>query len=139
MHSRRTFRFTPTSSSRLNAVEVLFAKPLLLRRLGHSFFRSVGELRQAILHFIEERNATEARPFSRTADPGKIIAAGKEGFSLGIKPLGKPSDLEIYPHAFNARQLGEKRNGMGSALQLGRLLTHRSGITSNCTLGQLFS
>ncbi len=67
-------------------MEGLFAKPPR-RRLGLGVFSSAAELRQAILRFIGERNAAEARPFSRTTNSGKIIAARKEGSSFRINPL----------------------------------------------------
>ena len=51
-------------------------------------FHFVDELKQAILRFIEERNATETRPFSQSADPDKIIAQEKEGSRFGINSLG---------------------------------------------------
>ena len=43
-HPRRTFHFTPTSASWLNAVETFFAK-LTRRRLIRGLFRSVGDLK----------------------------------------------------------------------------------------------
>ncbi len=44
----------------------------------HGVFRSVGELRDAIHRFIDEHDATEAKPFARTAQPEEIIAARKK-------------------------------------------------------------
>jgi transposase len=51
--SRWTFRFTPTSASRLNAVEGIFAK-LARRRLKRGVFRSVDDLKAAIDRFVTE-------------------------------------------------------------------------------------
>lgn len=78
-HPRWTFHFTPTSSSWLNAVEGFFAK-LTRRRLKYGVFHSIVDLQAAINRFIDEHNRTEAKPFSWTADPDKIIAARKRGF-----------------------------------------------------------
>jgi len=78
-HPRWTFHFTPTSSSWLNAVEGFFAK-LTRRRLKHGVFTSVANLEDAIIRFIHEHNSTEAKPFTWTADPDKIIAARNRGF-----------------------------------------------------------
>lgn len=78
-HPRWAFHFTPTSSSWLNAVEGFFAK-LTRRRLKHGVFTSVANLEDAIIRFIHEHNSTEAKPFTWTADPDKIIAARNRGF-----------------------------------------------------------
>ena len=78
-HPRWTFHFTPTSCSWLNAVEGFFAK-LTRRRLKHGIFHTVVDLQAAINRFIAEHNETEAKPFTWSADPNKIIAARKRGF-----------------------------------------------------------
>jgi len=78
-HPRWTFHFTPTSCSWLNAVEGFFAK-LTRRRLKHGIFHSVIDLQVAINRFIAEHNETEAKPFTWSADPNKIIAARNRGF-----------------------------------------------------------
>ena len=89
-HERFTFHFTPTSCSWLNAVEGFFAK----RRLKRGVFRSVADLQTAINRFLDEHN-DEAKPFSWTADPDKIIAAVRRGHQAlnsihwradGVKP-----------------------------------------------------
>jgi len=77
-HKRFTFHFTPTSSSWLNAVEGFSAK-LSRRRLKRGVFHCVVDLQAAINLFVEEHNA-KPKPFTWTADPGKIIAARKTGF-----------------------------------------------------------
>ena len=76
-HSRSTFHFTPTSASWLNAVEGFFAK-LTKRRLKRGVFASVVDLRVAINRFVLEHNA-KPKPFTRTADPNKIIQAVSRG------------------------------------------------------------
>ena len=78
-HPRWTFHFTPTSSSWLNAVEGFFAK-LTRRRLKYGVFHSLVDLQAAINRFIAEHNQTEAKPFTWTADPNKIIQARNRGF-----------------------------------------------------------
>ncbi len=76
-HGRFTFHFTPTPCSRLNAVEGFFAK-LTKRRLKRGVFRSVADLQAAINRFLGEHNG-DAKPFTWTADPDKIIAAVRSG------------------------------------------------------------
>ena len=76
-HPRWTFHFTPTSASRLNAVESFFAK-LTSRRLKRGVFRSVVDLQAAINRFVEETNA-DPKPFVWTADPNRVIAAVQRG------------------------------------------------------------
>jgi len=66
-------------SSWLNAVEGFFAK-LTRRRLQHGVFHSLVDLQAAINRFIQEHNATEARPSRWTVDPDRIIAARNRGF-----------------------------------------------------------
>ena len=80
-HPNRTFHFTPTSSSWLNAVEGFVAK-LTRRRLKHAIFNSVTECEAAIRRFIEEHDRDEAKPFRWIADPEKIIGARKRGFQV---------------------------------------------------------
>jgi transposase len=77
-HPRWTFHFVPTSCSWLNAVEGFFAK-LTRRRLQRGVFHSLVDLQAAINRFIDEHNATEAKPFRWTADPDHIIAARTSG------------------------------------------------------------
>jgi len=77
-HPRWTFHFVPTSCFWLNAVEGFFAK-LTRRRLQRGVFHSLVDLQAAINRFIDEHNATEAKPFRWTADPDKIIAAVNRG------------------------------------------------------------
>ena len=78
-HPRWSFHFVPTSCSWLNAVEGFFAK-LTRRRLQRGVFHSLVDLQAAINRFINEHNATEAKPFRWTADPDAIIAARNRGF-----------------------------------------------------------
>ena len=80
-HPRWTFHFIPTSSSWLNAVEGFFAK-LTRRRLKHGVFRSLDDLKTAIVRFIEQHNEGEAKPFTWRANPDEIIAARNRGFQL---------------------------------------------------------
>ena len=76
-HERFVFHFTPTSCSWLNAVEGFFAK-LAKRRLKRGVFRSVVDLQTTINRFVAETNV-DPKPFTWTADPGKIIAAVRRG------------------------------------------------------------
>jgi len=76
-HPRFHFHFTPTSASWCNAVEGFFAK-LTKKRLKRGVFKSVPELENAILRFVEEKNQT-AKPFVWTADPHKIIEKVNRG------------------------------------------------------------
>jgi transposase len=77
-HPRRTFHFTPTSSSWLNAVDGFFAK-LSRRRLKNGVFCSLVELQAAINRFVVEHNESP-KPFDWRTDPDAIIAARSRGF-----------------------------------------------------------
>jgi len=77
-HPRWTCHFTPTSSSRPNAVDGFFAK-LTRRRPKHGVFHSLVELQAAINRFIRDHNAEDAKPFNGRADPDEIIAARNRG------------------------------------------------------------
>lgn len=78
---RWTFHFVPTSCSWLNAVEGFFAK-LAKRRPKRGVFHSLVDLQAAINRFVAEHNANEAKPFTWTADPDKIIAAVRRGHQV---------------------------------------------------------
>ena len=75
--SARTFHFTPTSASWLNAVEGFFAT-LSKRRLKRGAFHSVVDLQAAIHRYLVEHNQ-HRKPFTWTADPDEIIAAVNQG------------------------------------------------------------
>ena len=79
-HPRWTFHFTPTSASKLNAVEGFFAI-LTRRRLKGGVFKSVVDLQAAINRFVVDHNL-QAKPFVWTADPDKIIAAVRRGHQM---------------------------------------------------------
>ena len=64
------------SASWLN-VEGFFAK-LTRRRLKRGVFRSIVDLQAAINRFLAETKVAP-KPFRWTADPNRIIAAGKRG------------------------------------------------------------
>jgi transposase len=71
-HPRRTFHFTPTSGSWLNAVEGFFSA-LTRRRLRRGVFRSIVELQEAINRYVDEHNGDPA-PFVRTKTADEITA-----------------------------------------------------------------
>ena len=71
-HPRVHFHFTPTSSSWLNLVERFFSE-LTTRQLKRLAVNSVGQLIEAITHYINRRNE-EPRPFVWTASTRSIIA-----------------------------------------------------------------
>ena len=67
-HRRFKLHFTPTSASWLNLVERFFAE-ITTKRIRRGIFRSVAELEQAILDYLDRRNA-DPKPFvwTKTAD-----------------------------------------------------------------------
>jgi hypothetical protein len=79
-HPHWTFHFTPTSASRLNAVEGFFAI-LTKRRLERGVFKGVVDLQTAINRFVVDHNQ-HPKPFIWTADPDKIIAAATRGHQV---------------------------------------------------------
>jgi transposase len=72
-----TFHFTPTSASWLNAVEGFFSA-LTRRRLKCGVFRSIVDLHAAINRYLAEHN-DDPKPFTWTADPGRVLAAISRG------------------------------------------------------------
>ena len=76
-HQRFTFHFTPTSCSWLNAVEGFFAK-LTKRRLKRGVFPSSTSRPPS----TASSTSTNAKPFTWTADPDKIIAAVRRGHQV---------------------------------------------------------
>jgi hypothetical protein len=77
-HPLRTFHFTPTSASWLNAVEGFFAT-LTRRRLKPGVFHLFVDLQATINRYLAEHNHTP-KPFIRTADPERIIPAATRGY-----------------------------------------------------------
>jgi transposase len=71
-HPRRTFHFTPTSGSWLNAVETFFSAPTR-KRIRRGSFHSPVELQAAIKRYLAEHNA-DPKPFAWTAPPAAILA-----------------------------------------------------------------
>ena len=76
-HPRWTFHFTPTSCSRLHAVEGFFAT-LTKRRLRRGSFASLVELQAAINRYLAEANANP-KPFVWTARPEHILEKVRRG------------------------------------------------------------
>ena len=70
-HPRWIFDYTPTSASRLNALEGLFSA-LTRRRLERGVLRSVVDLQAAINRSIEEHN-NDPKPFVRTRSADRIL------------------------------------------------------------------
>jgi len=70
-HPRWHLHFIPTHSSWLNQVERFFAK-ITAERIRRESFRSVAQLRQVILDYIEQHNQ-EPRPFRWTASTDMIL------------------------------------------------------------------
>jgi transposase len=70
-HPRWHVHFIPTHSSWLNQVERFFAQ-ITTKRIRRGSFRSVAELRQAILSYIDRHNAAP-RPFQWTASADLIL------------------------------------------------------------------
>jgi transposase len=73
---RFVFHYTPTHASWLNQVEIWFGI-LSRQRLKNASFQSKKQLRQALLNYIEDRNAHYARPFEWTYK-GYPLRAGEE-------------------------------------------------------------
>ena len=70
-HPRFKLHFTPTSSSWLNVIEIFFRK-LTNKQLRRGAFRSVTQLEQAIMRFVDAHNEDPA-PFVWTAKADEII------------------------------------------------------------------
>jgi len=70
-HPRFTLHFIPTSSSWLNLVERLFAE-ITRQRIRRGVFKSVDDLKAAIVAWIEDRNANP-KPFKWTAKADTIL------------------------------------------------------------------
>jgi transposase len=70
-HSRFHLHFTPTSASWLNMVERFFAE-ITRNRIRRSAFKSVAELKSAIMDYLEHHNA-DPKPFIWTKSAGEIL------------------------------------------------------------------
>jgi transposase len=70
-HARFHLHFTPTSASWLNMVERFFAE-ITRKRIRRGAFKSVPELKSAIIEYLENHNANP-KPFIWTKSPGQIL------------------------------------------------------------------
>ena len=71
LHPRFQLHFTPTSASWLNMVERFFAE-ITRKRIRRGVFKSVAELRDAIIEYLENHNA-DPKPFIWTKSAGQIL------------------------------------------------------------------
>ena len=84
-HKRFHMHFTPTSSSWLNVIEGFFGK-LTRKRLCRGIFKSVADLKSAIVEFIQAHNR-DPKPFVWTASADKIIEkVGRARMALNNDP-----------------------------------------------------
>ena len=70
-HPRFQLHFTPTSASWLNMVERFFAE-ITRKRIRRGAFRSVAELKSAIMQYLKNHNA-DPKPFVWTKSAGQIL------------------------------------------------------------------
>jgi transposase len=70
-HPRFHLHFTPTSASWLNMVERFFAE-ITRKRIRRGVFKSVAELKSAIVEYLENHNA-DPKPFVWTKSAGEIL------------------------------------------------------------------
>jgi len=70
-HPRFHLHFTPTSASWLNMVERFFAE-ITRNRIRRGAFKSVAELKAAIMEYLENHNA-DPKPFIWTKSAGQIL------------------------------------------------------------------
>ena len=70
-HSRFHLHFTPTSASWFNMVERFFAE-ITRNRIRRGAFKSVDELKSAIMEYLENHNA-DPKPFIWTKSAGEIL------------------------------------------------------------------
>ena len=70
-HPRFHLHFTPTSASWLNMVERFFAE-ITRNRIRRGAFKSVAELKGAIMEYLENHNA-DPNPFIWTKSAGQIL------------------------------------------------------------------
>jgi len=70
-HPEYVVHFTPTSASWLNQVERFFAE-ITNQRIRRGAFRSVPQLRQAIMDYLDQHNQ-DPKPFVWTADADLIL------------------------------------------------------------------
>jgi transposase len=71
-HPRFHLHFTPTSASWVNLVERFF-RDITEEQIRRGVFRSVDELKMAIMQYLEHRNANP-KPYQWTAKPETILA-----------------------------------------------------------------
>jgi transposase len=70
-HPRFHLHFTPTSASWINMVERFFAE-ITRKRIRRGAFKSVAELKSAIMEYLEKHNV-DPKPFIWTKSAGQIL------------------------------------------------------------------
>jgi transposase len=88
-HPRFHLHFTPTSASWLNMVERFFAE-ITRKRIRRGAFKSVAELKSAIMEYLENHNA-DPKPFIWTKSAGQIlekVARAKQAVSIPRQSRG---------------------------------------------------
>ncbi len=101
-HPRFHFHFTPTSSSWANMVEGWLGQ-LEQQTLARGSFKSVPELKQAILEFAEESNRV-ARPWAWTKDAQEIIRKVEKLRQRLAGPIVDPATGQILGYPVEAPQ-----------------------------------
>ena len=71
-HSRFHLHFTPTSGSWLNMVERFFAE-ITRKRIRRGVFKSVDELKQAIMDYLDNHNG-HPKPYVWTKTAAEIFS-----------------------------------------------------------------
>ncbi len=88
LHPRFQLHFTPTSASWLNMVERFFAE-ITRKRIRRGAFKSVAELKDAIIEYLENHNA-DPKPFIWTKSAGQIlekVARAKQALKSTTQPI----------------------------------------------------
>ena len=90
-HPRFHLHFTPTSASWLNMVERFFAE-ITRNRIRRGAFKSVAELKDAIMQYLEKHNA-DPKPFVWTKSADRILKKSPERNSVKVTTLGRRTAL----------------------------------------------
>ena len=113
-HPRFHLHFTPTSASWLNMVERFFAE-ITRKRIRRGAFKSVAELKNAIMEYLENHNA-DPKPIIWTKSAGQILEkVALIGFA-GYQPVKEGGLLAVFVRAIVAQdQAGQEQGIEGSA------------------------
>ena len=143
-HARFHLHFTPTSGSWLNVVERLSCRDHR-KRIPQSIFKSVDELKQAIMDYLDNHNGhpkpyiwtkTAIEIFSKVARAKQVLESRHAGVRRkGSLPARISRAWHLQQHAVQTLASSADQGGGEAALGHGSNLEHARRAVRSCAEG----